>query len=397
MAPAERPNSAVPSPPRCAYNRSMVVTSRARVLGLILAIMAGGGVLAVGGLLARRDASPAIPIAGRPALPTGASRLPASPTASPIPTGRLAPLPPTPDLGIQLWFSPTGTTRDAEPGAWLHIELALAAPPPTATPFGPLPAIALELRDSADRPAIFGPGPAAAQTLWASDRAGIWYRDLGAPTEPGTYHAQLSFRVGTAPTQTVSLPAPLLVVRPPPTPLRSGFVYDWQGNLWLTAADGLRTRQLTFYPSGEQATSPAWAPDGQQIAYVHRLWADATAAEPHTEINSIRPDGTGSRVLVARQPGEDLRDPAWAPDGRHLLVSVQRLIDPTTGGTPTSDQDLGALPSWGVEEVDLATGARQVLVRDALMPDLSPDGQHLVYVASVPAASDRPLLLRTLM
>jgi Tol biopolymer transport system component len=224
----------------------------------------------------------------------------------------------------------------------------------------------------------------------------FWTADISAPTVPGTYHAYLSIGLRGEPTQTVELPDTLLTVVTPTSPLRSGFVYDRENNLWLTSSDGARTRKLTFYPSRESAVEPAWAPDGQQIAFVHALPVAADEL-PVFEIWSIRPDGSDARPLVTRRSGEDLFYPAWTADGR-LLFTVERVVDPTTGGTPTTDRLQEGRQTWDVEQWDPATGKRRLLIPNALMADLSRDGTRLVYLSTPPAQSESQLIVpRALM
>jgi hypothetical protein len=294
------------------------------------------------------------------------------------------------------WFSPT-LSGPVEPAAPLRIEADVPDPDANRTGPRPLPYVYLTVRDAGGQPAIYGPGPADPQPMLLRGLPPVWSAEISAPTAPGTYHLQLQVKTGTQPTQTLDLATPLLTVVTPTTPLRSGLVYDRDGNLWLTAADGVRTRKLTFAPRTEQITEPAWSPDGQRIAYVHTLPLPDVVL-PVREIAAIRPDGSDARVLVPRQEGEDLLYPAWTPDGQHLLVTVDRVVDPTTGGTPTTERIDQGRESWSIDEVDLANGARRPLVADARMADVSRDGTHLVYVALPPSrAETEQVLTRTLM
>lgn len=294
------------------------------------------------------------------------------------------------------WFTPT-LTSGIEPAAPLHINADVPDPEPSRTGPRPLPYVYVELRDAAGAPAIFGPGPIAPQPMLLRGLPPLWQADVSAPTVPGTYHLRLNIKAGTAPTETVDLATPLLTVITPTTPLGSGLVYDRDGNLWLTSSDGSRTRKLTFYPRTEQASEPVWAPDGQRIAYVHTLPVP-DAVLPVREIWSLRPDGSDDQILLPRQPGEDLLYPAFAPDGGHLLVTVDRVIDPATGGTPTTDQIDQGQESSTVADVDLASGARRTLLPDARMADVSRDDARLVYVALPPGkAETEQVLTRTLM
>ncbi len=304
-----------------------------------------------------------------------------------------------PDSGpgpARAWFSPTLTSA-VELAAPLRVEADVPDPEPNRTGPRPLPYVYVGLLDAAGQPAIYGTGPTDPQSMLLRGLPAVWGVEISAPTVPGTYHIQLLIHTGTQPTQTVDLATPLLTVVTPTTPLRSGFVYDRDGNLWLIGSDGVRSRKLTFYPRSEQASEPSWAPDGSQIAYVHALPVPGVVL-PVREIWSVRPDGSDNRLLVPHGPGEDLLYPAWTPDGAQLLVTVDRVVDPTTGGTPTVDRIDQGRESWTVDAVTLADGTRHPLLTDARMADVNRDGKQLVYVGLPPSRSEtEQTLTRTLM
>lgn len=79
--------------------------------------------------------------------------------------------------------------------------------------------------------------------------------------------------------------------------------------------DGTGLVRLTHEPDGS-AYAPAWRQDGKRIAY------DAGATGMGYDIMTIRPDGSGRRVLVTGT--EDSEYPIWSPDGT-LLGYVDNL------------------------------------------------------------------------
>jgi hypothetical protein len=267
-----------------------------------------------------------------------------------------------------------------DPGALLHARIVV----PDRQGGAPesVLGVLLELRDAAGRPAVSGPAAPPALSL-LENAPTVWETDLSAPTVPGVYHPRLSIRRRNAPTQILSLPALALTIATPRVPLRTGLVYARDGNLWLTALDGSRTRALTFYqPAVEQAAEAAWAPGGARLAYTHRLPAPADEI-PGREIWSLTPDGRPAQPLVRRQAGEDLFAPAWTPDGAHLLVSVDRVVDPNNGAAPPPGLQAGD-ESWAIDEVDLGSGARRPFLANAREPDVSRDGTQVVYLAVDP-------------
>lgn len=336
---------------------------------------------------------PVAPTASRSASPPTSS--PAAATSRPSPTGPTSgsglplaatstpgapnlPASPTP-AGLVIRFDPDPGTGPLEAGALLQVEVQVpdrqGGTPETVL------GVALELRDAADRPAISGADPAPPLNL-LENAPTVWSMDFNAPTVPGVYHVQLSIRRRDGPPQTLTVARPLLTVVAP-APVSAGLVYARDGNLWLTSGDGQRTRALTFYrPAVEQATDPAWAPDGRRLAYTHRLPAPLNEI-PGREIWSLPTGGTQAQPLVRRRSGEDLFAPAWSPDGRHLLVSVDRIGDPATGTVPPGGL-LEGTESWAIDTVDLTSGARRPLFRDAREPDVSRDGAWVVYLAVAP-------------
>jgi Tol biopolymer transport system component len=296
---------------------------------------------------------------------------------------------------VRAWISPTLTSATLEPATPLRLQIDIPDPDPNRTGPRPLPSVLLELRDAAGAPAVFGSGPAPPQAMFLRGLPPFWTADISAPTVPGSYHPRLTIGVRGEPTQTVDLAAPVLTVAVTAPPLQAGFVYDREGNLWLTAEDGARTRKLTFYRPPERALQPAWTPDGQRIAYVRGLPVAADQL-PVFEIWSIRPDGGDDRPLVTRQPGEDFYYPTWTSDGQ-LLITVERVIDPRTGATPTADRLQNGRQTWELAQIDPATGARRILAQNALLGHMSGDGAHLVYLATPPGQSETELILPRLL
>jgi len=101
-----------------------------------------------------------------------------------------------------------------------------------------------------------------------------------------------------------------------------------QEDLFVVRADGSQSRRLT--DDAFRDRSPAWSPDGQQIAFYsdrsggYQLWL-------------IRPDGGGLRQVT------DVRDhtvtiPAWSPDGKRIVYNAipggAEIVDLSSGRFP---------------------------------------------------------------
>ncbi len=125
----------------------------------------------------------------------------------------------------------------------------------------------------------------------------------------------------------------------------------------LEVADVDSSNPRSLLVSSEPIMSPAWSPDGQQIAYV-------TFENKRAQIFSVNV-ASGRRRLITDFPGIN-GAPAWSPDGRQLAVVLSK------GGTPK------------VYTVDLATGSmKQMTFGQAIdtEPRFSPDGRSIIFTS----------------
>jgi TolB protein len=144
----------------------------------------------------------------------------------------------------------------------------------------------------------------------------------------------------------------------------------------LAAGGGRLARAVHVY---DYAGSPAWSPDGKQIAFARNgdgIWVvDADGTNPHMiaargNNPDWSPDGTrlvydvgGDKVVVANADGTDPQvvtsgdDPAWSPDGLKLAV----------------------VRDYSIWIVTLNDRGDTLVVPNGVEPDWSPDGRELVY------------------
>ncbi len=133
--------------------------------------------------------------------------------------------------------------------------------------------------------------------------------------------------------------------------------------------------------SSGNGMSPAWSPDGRQIAFL------SNRAEGWDLYTMPSVGGEPSRLTS----GATVDDPAWSPDGRWIAVERNRSIEvvaPDGGERRRLVQDAGQA-AWSphgdlafVRDRDLYVlthdGKERVIQRDASQPHWSADGRTIV-------------------
>jgi TolB protein len=125
--------------------------------------------------------------------------------------------------------------------------------------------------------------------------------------------------------------------------------------LWVADADGENAQSALASP--EPIISPAWSPDGNQLAYV--------SFESRKPVIYVHDVGTGKRRLIANFKGSNSA-PAWSPDGQTLAVTLSR-----DGGS-----QLFLLSAVGGEP-------RRLIQSSSIdtEPAFSPDGKSIYFVS----------------
>ena len=126
-------------------------------------------------------------------------------------------------------------------------------------------------------------------------------------------------------------------------------------NLWVADADGEGGQSALTSP--EPIISPAWSPDGMQLAYV-----SFESRKPVIYAHNI---ASGRRRLLANFRGSNSA-PAWSPDGKQLAATLSR-----EGGSQ-------------IFAVDLNGGEPQRLMQSASIdtePAYSFDGKSIYFVS----------------
>ena len=174
--------------------------------------------------------------------------------------------------------------------------------------------------------------------------------------------------------------------------------------LWVADSDGESAQAALASP--EPIISPAWSPNGSQIAYV--------SFESRKPVIYAHDVATGKRRLLANFRGSNSA-PAWSPDGRQIVATLSRdggsqlyALD-ANGGEPrrlTQSSSIDTEPAFSPDGkyiyfVSDRGGAPQIYRMSPtggntervtftgsynISPALSPDGRWLAYVSRVGGA-----------
>ncbi len=175
-------------------------------------------------------------------------------------------------------------------------------------------------------------------------------------------------------------------------------------DLWVADADGENAQSALSSP--EPIISPAWSPNGSQLAYV-----SFESRKPVVYVHTV---ATGKRRLVANFRGSNSA-PAWAPDSRTLTLTLSRdggsqlySID-VNGGEPRRLTQSSSIDTEPVHAPDGSSiyfvsdrgGSPQIYRMPAsggaaervsftgtynISPAISPDGRWLAYISRINGA-----------
>ena len=126
-------------------------------------------------------------------------------------------------------------------------------------------------------------------------------------------------------------------------------------DIYLANADGTGKINISNHPAID--TSPTWSPSSRQIAFI----SDRTG---RPQLWLMDADGSDLRQLVSE--GGHCDSPSWAPDGRHIIYSWQ------APKRWKHDIYIVDVASGKIFQLTSGTGSNE-------HPDWSPDGRHIVF------------------
>jgi TolB protein len=182
---------------------------------------------------------------------------------------------------------------------------------------------------------------------------------------------------------------------------RIAYVTKGGGRFTLRVADSDGEGGQVALSSPEPIISPAWSPDGKQLAYV--------SFESQKAVVYTQDASSGARRAIANFRGSNSA-PAWSPDGQTLAVTLSRdtgsqlYLMGSTGGTPrrlTTSTAIDTEPAFApdgrglyfvsdrgggpqIYRTSLSGGSVDRITFNGaynISPAISPDGRTLAYIS----------------
>jgi len=215
---------------------------------------------------------------------------------------------------------------------------------------------------------------------WSPDGDKLMY-ELPTAAGVGIYIDSLD---GTDPVQ-VPLPTSALTPNWAPDGERIAY-YTRTGDtrdIWVVNIDGSDAHPVAASPDYDEV-APKWSPDGLWIAYGVRPWPEDGQA-----VRVVRYDGSDDHRLLATgvvgYPGYtvDLSSPAWKPDGSQLAVMFGAAgpgADPATWPDGDHIWGIGTIaPEGGLITPVFLSPPHAICCSQPWNPLWSPDGKSIVF------------------
>ena len=147
----------------------------------------------------------------------------------------------------------------------------------------------------------------------------------------------------------------------------------WVYSIRVINADGSGGMRVTA--DGEDASDPAWSPEGSRIAYITSVF-DREDELGYDEIFTVNPDGSGRTQVTDSQLPDFKSGPTWSPDGTRIAF----------GGCcdPPGNSDLYVVNSDGTAMTNLTSTPH----RFEGDPAWSPQGDTIAFISGGGSGAD---------
>jgi Tol biopolymer transport system component len=163
----------------------------------------------------------------------------------------------------------------------------------------------------------------------------------------------------------LTITAPQATAAGPPATGRIAFFDFVTNQIYAVNPDGTGLAQLTHEPDGIAARDPAWSPDGSHI-----LFARFNLSNNASRIWIMKADGTGRRRLASDAPGYSDQQPKYTPDSRHIVF---------TRCAPDDGCAIWIMRSNGTHLHLVIPSIASPNETNNFYPVVSPDGRRITY------------------
>lgn len=157
---------------------------------------------------------------------------------------------------------------------------------------------------------------------------------------------------------------------------------DGTRDIWTVDADGSQATKIVDCADPCAWTDdPSWSPDDARIVFARVTKTDGGPNGLPTLV-TVDPDGGHPKTLLTGDPVESFYTPRWSPEGKRLVVEIDRFVTARVDETEVSAQTIAVVDTSKEREVRtlLPWNSR------AGYPDWSPVGGLIVFQR--PTAAD---------
>lgn len=127
--------------------------------------------------------------------------------------------------------------------------------------------------------------------------------------------------------------------------------HDWQpGRVFVADADGSNPRPVAPQSGQLSWGTPAWSPDGQHLAFTQDTLLYGRVVRQNVVV--VGADGSGERILASSAAPAGLSDPVWSPGGKFIAFARYPSGALVVAGAERGRKRVvvahsaGGLPSW---------------------------------------------------